>query len=96
MGGAKRMMEDREQKYSVAIGIAIEADVLEACSFHEDCIYEGGADIQEAYKLGNAKFSAGGLEAIFEDRRDMTDIIKEVVDDHMGSECPRCAKFRDE
>jgi hypothetical protein len=96
MSGAKRMMEEQEQKRSSAISIAIEAGVLGRCEFHDDVVFEGNEDITEAYKLGNTKFTHGELDNVFSDRKDMTDVINEVVKDHPGEECPYCAKIRDE
>ena len=95
MGGIKRMMEEHAAQRDVAIGIALECGVLKICEFH-DTIYEGSCDFEAAYKLGNAKFTAGKLEGVFEARREMTDIIKEVIEDHSAEECPSCAKIRDE
>ena len=74
MGGAKRMMEENESKRAVALEIALEAGVLEQCEFHEDCIFEGGEEIEAAYKLGNSKMSKGDLGDVFESRREMTDL----------------------
>jgi hypothetical protein len=96
MGGVKRMMEEEEGKHGVAMHIALEANVLEQCEFHDDCIYAGSEEIESAYKLGNYKLSHGEFDGVFEDRREMTDIIKEVVEDHQGDECFACAKNRDE
>lgn len=96
MGGAKRMMEDHEAKLQVAMGIAIQAGVLEQCEFHEDCVFEGSGDLEAAYRLGNSQYSAGELEGTFESRHEMTDLIKEVIEDHPAEECPSCAKIRDE
>ena len=96
MGSAKRMMEEHEGKCSTAIQIALDANVLDQCEYHDDCIYAGNEEIESAYKLGNYKLSNGELEGIFEDRREMTDIIKEVVEDHQGDECYACAKNRDD
>jgi len=95
MGVMKRMMEDHEAKWETGIWTALEAGVLGQCQFHDDAIYEGSEDITEAYKLGNAKFTSGELSGVFDNRREMTDTIKEVVD-HPAEECPFCAKFRDE
>lgn len=94
MGGAKRMMERNETLRGIAIGIALEAGALRSCE-HHDCVFEGLNDIEGAYKLANSKFSAGLLQE-FESRREMTDCIKAVVEDHPASECPRCADLRDE
>jgi hypothetical protein len=33
---------------------------------------------------------------VFDDRREMTDTIKKVVEDHPVEECPSCVKIRDE
>jgi hypothetical protein len=94
MGAVKRMMEELETKRAAAGKIALDAGVLKNCEFH-DYLFEGDSDIEAAYRLGNHRFSAGSLEDVFENRRDMTDIIKEVVQDS-PDECPICAKIRDE
>ena len=96
MGGAKRAMEEQEDKRNVAMHIALEANVLDQCEYHDDCVYAGNEEIENAYKLGNSKLSRGELEGVFKDRREMTDIIKDVVEDHQGDECFACAKNRDE
>ena len=96
MGLAKRELEEHEAKCQVALGIAIEAGVLESCEYHDDTLLEGSSDIEEAYKLGNSKWSKGELSGIFESRREMTDIIKSVVEERWAGECPSCAKWRDD
>lgn len=96
MGGAKRLMEEQDAKSAAAIDIALEAGVLKQCEFHEGSIYEGGQDIENAYKLGNHRMSRGELEGVFKSRREMTDAIKEVVDENAAEECYACAKNRDE
>jgi len=96
MGGAKRMMEENEARRDIALQIVLEAGVLEQCEFHDDCIYLGGEEIESAFKLANHKASDGKLEGVFENRRQMTDIIKDVVEDHAAEECYACAKNRDE
>jgi hypothetical protein len=96
MGCSKRMMEENEAKRGVAIQIALEAGVLEQCSVHEDCIFMGGKDIEAAYKIGNFKFSKDEYSDVFESRREMTDLIQEIVQDHAGEECYSCAKNSDD
>lgn len=95
MGGAKRMMDQNEAQRDVAIGIALECGALRSCEIHET-VYEGSRDFEAAYKLGNTKFTADKLEGVFKTRRKMTDVIKEVIEDHPAEECPSCAKIRDE
>lgn len=95
MGGAKRMMEEDEQKTGMAIYIAVQANTLNICPAHET-VMAGSADIQNAYKLGNSMFSEGKLEGVFESRREMTDYIKGVFEDNYGNECYLCASIRDE
>jgi hypothetical protein len=96
MGGAKRMMEENEEKQQVAIGIAIDAGVLQQCELHEDIVYAGDEEIESAYKLGNHRISQGLLEGCFDDRRDMTDTVAAVVADHFSDECYACARHRHE
>lgn len=96
MGIAKRMMEEHEAKRSAAIRIALAAGVLQQCEYHDDCIFEGDEEIESAYKLANHQFSHGEHVDVFKDRKEMTDIIKEVVSDQLGDECPSCARVREE
>ena len=96
MGGAKQMMEEKEAKLCIAMQIALEAGVLKKCEFHENCNYAGGEEIENAYKLANHKYSNGEFKDVFKNRREMTDIIKEVVEDEAAEECFVCAKNRDE
>lgn len=97
MGGSKRLLEEHEERLSAALRIAIDAGVLKVCEFHDDCIFDGGEAIENAYRLGNTMFSASKLGNVFETRRQMTDCIKEVVEDnYLADECPRCTKFLEE
>jgi len=93
MGQAKHMMEEMESKRAAALSIAIQAGVIEECEFHDACYFDGGADIEDAYKLGNHLFSQGDVKDAFDSRREMTDLIKEVVEENrVADECQWCAK----
>ena len=94
MSGVKRLLEAAEEKRSRAIGIAIQAGVLKVCEFHDE-VFVSTKDVVEAYKRGNARFEKDSLGQCFDSRREMTDYIKEVVDD-AAEECWCCAKIRDE
>lgn len=96
MGGAKRMMEEKEAKRGIVLQIALEAGVLEQCEIHEDCIFEGGENVEAAYKIGNFKISKGEYRDVFENRREMTDLILTVVQEHCAEECYSCTKNREE
>ena len=89
MGMQKRLLEEYEAQRSVAESIAIEAGVLSVCELHDET-YAPGNDIEDAYKYGNDKFTKGDLRCRFEDRKELTDVIKDVVTD-CPDECSRCA-----
>jgi hypothetical protein len=92
----KREMERQESMRAEALGIALQAHVLESCPIHEDCVFEGASDIQDAYKLGNWKYSRRETQH-FASRPEMTDCIKEVVEEHSGIEtCSQCGDAMDE
>ena len=92
MGQAKHAMMEEEEKRDVAIGIAVKAGVLKYCRLHSNH-YNPGHDTTPAYKLGNAMISSGEV-SIFENSRDMTDHVKDVVES-AADECYTCAEFRD-
>ena len=93
MSQAKHHLDEMDRHDSVATSIAIKAGVLERCEHHEDVVFSGGNDIEEAYKLGNSMYSADELSNVFSSRREMTDAIQHVVESIFSDECPDCAKW---
>jgi hypothetical protein len=91
-----RLLEEQEARRDAAIDIAIRAKVLRVCEFHGDVLMGGSAEPEHAYRVGNAKFTAGELEGIFKSRPEMTDSIKAAIDEIALDDCPRCAKMRED
>lgn len=84
-------------KRDIAIEIAVEVDVLERCEDHEEFIFEGNEDIEEAYKVAATRIKAGEYADIFESQRELTDLIKEVVNEYsISSYCPRCKHLQND
>lgn len=94
MSIVKRELEATQDRFNVATEIAIEAGVLERCEFCEATVFQGGEDVEEAYKLGNTQFSQGELVGVFASRREMTDAIKAAVEssDHAAECCFHCTE----
>ena len=88
------MMEHAESQRQAAIDICLAAKVLRVCEFHGDIILEGPRENEYAYRVGNARFTAGELEGTFKFREEMTDAIKAAIESEpcIGS-CPRCDKL---
>ncbi|MGN7919700.1 hypothetical protein [Lysobacter sp. 22409] len=96
MGGAKKAMQEHQDKLARALLIAVEAGSISTCEMHGDVYLEGKEVIESAYKPGNSKYSAGELDGVLESRREMTVLIMEAVNENSSDECYCCAKFRDE
>ena len=94
MSGIKRLMEEQEEKRWEARAIARKAGVLKVCEFHEET-FVGEKDILGAYKLAAASFKRGFRKDLFQNQQELTDCIKEEVED-AAEECWVCAKIRDE
>jgi hypothetical protein len=92
MSLVKRSLEYHQSKQEAALAIALQAGVLSVCAVHEDTVIEGSGEVEDAYKLGNAKFTAGELQSIFDSRREMTDYIKAVVEENADGECNQCTR----
>jgi hypothetical protein len=95
MSFSKRLIERYEEQERVARRIAVQAGVLKHCDLHPDYIVSADAELQDAYKLGNAKFTRGELREFFDERNEMTDAIKKVVQ-NSAIECFVCAKMLEE
>lgn len=92
MGGTKRYMEEMEARRQQGLAICIEAGVIEECEYHPGCYYDGGEDVEEAYRYANAEVSAGRISlSDGQTRRDLTDAIKDAYEDNSGIDyCPSC------
>ena len=96
MSQAKRELERAENHARIAMGIAIESGVVKLCEFHGYPILNVEfREYEAAYRLANAMYSQGKLPD-FKSRRELTDAIKDAIDDQALIECPGCAKHRDE
>lgn len=96
MGFTKRLLAQQEQRRDTAIGIAIRAGILRSCEHHGEAYLADkfvSAEVEPAYRLGNAKFTRGDFKEVFGSRREMTDAIKDAVDDFALDYCPICDKM---
>ena len=87
-------MEPFEPDYQ-AFEVLLKAGCLDQCDGHPGEYYDGGEQIEEAYKLGNTLISSGKIKlSNGETRRDFTDRIKVVYEDNSGPEiCSYCQKL---
>lgn len=85
-----------EEQRQQALSILLQKNVLTTCDFHDDEIYEGGEDIQSAYKYANYLFSKGDPSFPFDDRSDMADTIKSIYEEYYCDMCPSCARHMDD
>jgi len=94
MSIVKRALEADQDRFNVATEIAIDAGVLERCEFCEATVFRGDEEVDEAYKLGNTKFTQGELKGTFASRREMTDAIKAAAEsgDHAAECCFHCSE----
>lgn len=80
------MRDYHDHQREVATQIARRAGAIAECELHGELVDNDSAE--EAYKLGNSLFDTE-FRGVFASRRQMTDIIKEVIDD-TGWECGAC------
>ena len=93
MGLTKRRMELREAQLDEATNIAIEAGALKRCELHSEIVWNVFDDPSVAYRIGNARFTAGELQTDFASRRELTDMIKEAIDEAGLDGCPLCERM---
>ena len=91
MGRAKDEMMRLEALSLEARDIAVEAGVLLRCEYHPDFVWEHGADNEDAYKLANARFTRGEILTPCNSRRELTDAIKNAIEEAGIFGCPACA-----
>ncbi|EPC4490469.1 hypothetical protein [Serratia sp. Je.1.23.a] len=82
-------VHDAQELWSM--GILMRTGVFTNCRIHEDAVFDGGNDVDAAYKYANAIFTNNSDDTPFEDRTEMTDSIKSVFEEYCGCDsCPSC------
>jgi hypothetical protein len=94
MGGAKRLMEQNEALQNEALGLCLEVGALEECENHPGSYFEGDGDIEDAYRLANARITSAAIVLpAGVTRRDFTDVVKDVHEDNYFAEaCTYCQR----
>jgi hypothetical protein len=95
MSSIKRGMEEAEEKRQSALEFAIVKGVLKRCQDHEECVFDGGGDLDDAYRAAAFEFKRGHHNE-FTSQREFTDCLKSVVEDNSAADCPRCEKLRED
>jgi len=88
--------EIMEEQNGFALYVLLKKDVLTTCRFHSDEIFDGGSDIEEAYKYANYLFTSSPADVPFDDRIEMTDTIQSVYISYCADMCPSCSKYMDD
>jgi hypothetical protein len=67
---------------------------LEECKRHGGLYFDGGSDVDGAYRLANAGITAGTIQLPpGVSRHDFTDAIKKAYEENSGvGGCPHCAQ----
>ncbi|PCI07131.1 MAG: hypothetical protein COB77_05380 [Gammaproteobacteria bacterium] len=84
--------EQQKLQHETAIKIAIDAGVLTRCKTHADGVFTGAVALTEVYTLGNEQYSKGQLEGVFSLRREMLELLEEVIPEYRVEKCPHCVK----
>ncbi len=96
MSGAKRMLEDIEERERCAREISIEAKAVTVCEMGHGVLLKGSGDVSRACAVGNSKLNKGHYPGVFQTRPQMTDAVKAVIDEVSLSTCPVCDKMLDD
>ncbi len=92
MGSAKRQWEETQGEKQIALMLLVESGVIRECQYHPGTYFEGNEPIEAAYKLANTRISENQAALPHGySRRQYTDLIKSVYEDHSGLDsCPCC------
>ncbi len=96
MGDTKQMIEEHERKRETAIQIALASDVLKECEYHKGCFFKGNEELEKALEIADNQYLQGEHAHEFKDKKEMTDIINEVVKEYSAEKCSSCGHFHEE
>lgn len=93
MGQAKKYQEQEEHKRQVAEMIALETKAINPCEFHSDIyLYSDDEDATKSAYQRAAKGFKNKEYSEFKNQRELTDLIKEVIE-YASEECYSCSKW---
>lgn len=94
MGAVKQMMAERDQLERCATALLVEVGALRECPGHEGLFFNGGREVEDAYKLANSRITRGLVDLpSWASRREFTDVLKKTYEEYsIGDECAWCAK----
>lgn len=96
MEDTKRMAEEENRKYKIAIQIALAAGVLKECEYHEGLFFKGDKEISKAFAMANDQYLQGKYDRDFRDKKEMTDTIIEIVGQYSSDYCSSCGHSYEE
>ena len=93
MGAAKQLMLETEALHGKARRLLKSLDFIAQCEIHGIYYDNGIFDLQDAYKIANARITAGQIDIGYSSRRDFTDAIKSEYEEISACDsCYCCAK----
>lgn len=94
MGATKRGLERLEGLYDLGLQICIEVGAIEECEYHPGSYYDGGGDVEDAYRLAASRVKSGKIEtSSTETQRTITDAVKAAYEDNYHADgCMSCDK----
>lgn len=85
-----------EQQSQVAASIAIESGAIKCCRMHSGFFYGGVIEPVKAFKIAAARHKRGDFGDLFETQKELTDLIKDIVEGaSYESCCLRCKEIND-
>lgn len=96
MDVTKQMIEEHGRKRETAIQIALAAGVLKECEYHKGCFFKGNVELTKAFTIADNQYLEGEHVHEFKDKKEMTDIINEVVKEYSAEKCSSCGHFHEE
>ena len=91
----RHLIEAKEERQRVATEITLASGVVKGCPYHETLL-RGKAEVNNAYKEGNRRFTNGTLHGTFSTRQEMTDAIQDVLTADVHESCYSCQRIEED
>ena len=92
MGISKRHLERQQDLYDTGLQLCIEVGAIAECEHHPGSYYDGGGEVEDAYKLAASRVARGEIETSGnEGQQTVTDAIKAAYQDNFVADgCMSC------
>lgn len=89
-----RLGDLHDSQHDFALRVLLEVGALTNCEHHDDALFDGGEDVEEAIEHAKSLFKSDKSSVPFDNVEEMARVIRSVyTDNSFNDSCPYCDEW---